>query len=158
MNIECKNDFLSIAKRFEREKILSLTTVSCLIEYIRLHKRKINAEEAKALLEIPIEVLKNSYLICPKRYVEMNRCYFSGNITWTEEPFTSQWKSRFEGKFDLNEIIELTEIVANNFEKYSLASEFLLRNAEVTIRDDIKLSNKLDRYKYYEKIMKVLSY
>ena len=50
MNIECKNDFLSIAKRFERKKILSLTTVSCLNEYIRLHKRKINVEEAKALL------------------------------------------------------------------------------------------------------------
>lgn len=158
MNIECKENFLGIAKKFERERTLSCTTVSCLIEYIRLHKREISAEEAKALLEIPIEVLKNAYLICPKRYVEMKGGYFSRNITWTEEPFTSQWRSRFEGKFDLNEIIELTEIVANNFEKYRLASEFLLRNAEVTIREDVELSNKLDGYEYYEKIMKVISY
>lgn len=154
MNLECKNDFINVAKNFE--KGFDVSTVSMLIIYIRSHRKEINAKEAKSLLEIPIEVLKNAYLINPKEWTETKGGYFAGNITWAEESFTKEWKSRFREEFDLNDIIELCEVIASDFDTYRIPSEFLLRNVEVTIRDDINLFSNLNGYEFYEKLMKVL--
>lgn len=154
MNLECKNDFINVVKKFE--KGFDVSTASLFIVYVRAHRKEISAEEAKLLLEIPLLVLKNAYLIDPKNWVEKRGSYFAGNITWAEESFTKEWKSRFRGNFSLYDIIYLCEIIANDFDTYRIPSEFLLRNVEVTIRDDIDLFSNGNEYEFYEKLMKML--
>ena len=140
-SLDIKRDFGRISQEF-REGNFSLQTVSRLIEIIRLYRKNLTPETASILLEIPINVLENDVeLKNSEKWVKENSDYFAGNITWVDSDFLIDMKKKFyEGKFDLNTIIKLTRHVKDNFEELWSASEFLLRNTEVTIRDDVEIS------------------
>lgn len=161
MNLETKREFNEIAVAFKEDKF-NCKTVSELVRLTREYKKDITNEEAKALLEIPLGVLKNDVeLINPKKWSSEQGGYFAGNITWVDDAFKAKWKSVFtDYDFSLEDIYNLSKIVSDDFEKYRSASEFLLRNAEVTLRDDVKIKKTSNFSKsgqvFYSHILSVL--
>lgn len=139
-DLQLKRDFNEIADEFLAGNF-DPTTVSKIITLIREYQGKLSPEQVKILLEIPINVLENDVeLINPDLWVSHNRGYFSGNITWVESEYFDDIKKRFAtGNFGLGDIIELAKTVQNDYENLYSASEFLLRNVEVTLRDDVQL-------------------
>lgn len=142
MKFDTKRLFYDIAQKF-KDNEYSISTVSEIITTLRENKDEITDLEAEKLLEIPINILKNDVDIQDeKNWANDNASYFGSNVTWVDSNFQEKWKNKFYSKnFQLSDVIELTEIVKNNFKKYRDASEFLLRNAEVTLRDDVVLKS-----------------
>lgn len=140
MKLQTKRDFNKLAQEFMNNKF-DLTTVSNLIVLVRGYNKEISKYEAELLLEIPLNVLSNDVeLIDESEWADKNAGYFEGNITWTDDDFKNFWKSKFSsGKYGLKDIIELCKVVSEDFEKYRNSCEFLLRNVEVTLRDDVKI-------------------
>ncbi len=139
-NMMMRRDFHLISEEFKTENF-TLQTVSRLIEQIRLYKNNLTKEQAVLLLEIPISILENDVEIMGSgRWSKTNGHYFSGNITWVNSDYFTKLKEKFAScKFGLEDIIDLARQVRDNFEELSSASDFLLRNVEVTLRDDVKL-------------------
>ena len=142
MELETRRLFFNIAQKFQQNNY-TISTVSKIIVILRKNKGQITDLEAKRLLEIPINILKNDVEVINKeKWINENSSYFAGNVTCVGNAFQQKWGKKFyNGDFDLSDIIELTEIVKNNFGNYRGASEYLLRNAEATLRDDVILKS-----------------
>lgn len=161
MESEIKSKFYEIAKEFKNDQF-DLKTVARIIIFIRSERKDLTAQEARLLLQIPINVLENDIeLINKPKWVEENGSYFVGNITWADNEFTDKWKTRFsKDNFGLADMVELCKIIADDFDKYRSCCEFVLRNPEVTLRNDVKLKKSSNfNYRgelYYEEILKAL--
>lgn len=140
MKLQAKRDFNELAQFF-LEGNFNLGTVSNLIILVRRYRNEISEIEAKKLLEIPLNILENDVeLIDENNWASRNADYFAGNITWVDGDFEKTWKNKFHSEqYGLEEIYELCKIVSDNFEEHRSSCEFLLRNIEVTIRDDVKV-------------------
>ena len=140
MELQTKKDFNKLAQEFMNDKF-SLTTVSNLIVLVRRYRKEFSKDEAKLLLEIPLNVLSNDVeLINELEWADKPSGYFGGNITWIDDDFKNTWKPKFSsGNYGLKDIIELCKVVSEDFHKYRSSCEFLLRNVEVTLRDDVKI-------------------
>lgn len=139
-DLELIRDFYEISQSFS-EGNYDLLTISGIISKIRSYAAILSPEEARILLDIPISILENDVeLINPNKWAEKNSGYFAGNITWVDSNYFNQLKTKFAyGSFDLNDIVDLVKKVRDDYLNLYLASEFLLRNVEVTFRDDVKL-------------------
>ncbi|MEG0133513.1 MAG: hypothetical protein RR891_06120 [Clostridium sp.] len=148
MELQTKRNFNVIAKEFESNNF-KIETVSQIIVCLRKHKSDLTDQQAKTLLQIPIDVLENDVELKNEiKWQQENSSYFAGNITWADDDFKRLWKDKFTNKsYDLMDIAELCKTVANNFTKYREASEFLLRNVEVTLRDDVDIRSYSNFYK-----------
>lgn len=138
--MQMERDLNSISKLFKLGEF-DLQTVSNLVVYIRQYRHLLTAEQAALLLEIPIDILKNDVeLIKPNKWQIDNADYFGGNIIWVSTEYFDELKKKFySADFELEDIIDIAEHVKNDYENLSSASEFLLRNVEVVIRDDLNL-------------------
>lgn len=132
-------DFFMLKESFENGDF-SLQTISDLIVTIRTHHDKLTSEQANLLLEIPLNVLENDVeLKNSGSWQESKRGYFLGNMN-TGDTDLKYLKERIASEtFNLKDIFSLTKYVQDNFEELSISVDFLLRNAEVTIRDDVRL-------------------
>ena len=140
--MDMERDLNSISKLFKLGEF-NLQTISNLVVYIREHRRLLTPEQAALLLEIPINVLKNDVeLKKPAKWKIDNADYFGGNITWVSTKYFDELKKKFySANFELGDIIDIAEHVKNDYDNLSSASEFLLRNVEVVIRDDVDLTS-----------------
>ena len=139
--INMKRDFNILSKELKSDNF-DLRTISNIVSNIRMHNGNLTAEQAKKLLEIPINVLENDVeLISKVTWQSEHAHYFSGNITWVESDYFIKLKHRFANKnYTLSDIIDIAKIVGDEFDEYRSASEFLLRNVEVVLRDDVRLT------------------
>lgn len=134
-------DFFIIKEEFENGDF-SLQTVSDLIVTIRTYRNKLTSEQAVLLLDIPLNVLENDVELKDNGlWQKSNRDYFSGNMNGHDSDYIKELKERITlASFGLEDIYDLTKYVQGNFKELSMSVDFLLRNAEVTIRDDVKLN------------------
>ncbi|MEK5393987.1 hypothetical protein NSQ59_27185 [Margalitia sp. FSL K6-0131] len=132
-------DFFIIKEAFENGDF-SLQTISDLIVTIRTYRNKLTSEQAVLLLDIPLNVLENDVELKDNGlWQKSNRDYFSGNMNVHDSDYIKELKERITlASFGLKDIYDLTKYVQGNFKVLS-GVDFLLRNAEVTIRDDVKL-------------------
>lgn len=149
-NINLKRKFNKISKDFKNNNF-KLDTVAALVDEIRRGISSLTAQEAELLLEIPISVLETDVeLTNLKEWKEENRKYFSENMA-LEDLYIMELKNKFkEGSYDLDDIKNLTLYIKENFEnlndKFGRSTGLLLRNVEVTIREDVKLINNDNFY------------
>lgn len=138
--IQMERDLNSISRLFKSGEY-DLQTISKLVVYIRKYRNLLTPDQAALLLEIPINILKNDVeLKSPNKWQKDNAEYFGGNITWVKtEYFNELRKKFFSANFELDDIIDIAEHVKDDYENLSRASEFLLRNVEVAIRDDVNV-------------------
>ncbi|MCA1028854.1 hypothetical protein [Cytobacillus kochii] len=134
-------DFFIIKEAFENGDF-SLQTVSELIITIRRYRDELTSEQAVLLLEIPLNVLENDVELKEDGlWQKSNRDYFSGNMNVHDSDYIKELKERITlASFGLEDISDLTKYIQGNFKELSMSVEFLLRNVEVTIRDDVKLN------------------
>lgn len=139
-NLSIVRDFFILKESFENGDF-SLQTVSDLIVTIRTHHSKLTNEQANLLLEIPLNVLKNDVELKNSiSWQESRRGYFLGNMNTDDTDFVKNLKEKVaSASFNLEDIFSLIKYVQDNFEELSTSVDFLLRNAEVTIRDDVRL-------------------
>lgn len=162
MKLQVQRDFYKVANEFKSGQY-DIDIVSRIIVLVREYREELTVEAAKALLEIPINVLeKDVELINDKTWALDNSSYFYGNITWMDSTFQEKWRTKFaSGSYTLEDIAELCRIISSNFDIYRSASEFLLRNVEVTLRDDVRLykySNFNDSgFVFYKKIVEAIN-
>lgn len=139
-----QRQFNFISRSFKSGKF-SLQTIKELIYYTRAYKNVLTNDQVAILLSIPINVLEyDVYLKNPQKWQEERGEYFAGNIvlSMVGTGYLSKLKKRFsEGKFELEDIISIARHVKKDYLKLLEASEYLLRNVEVTIRDDVDLLN-----------------
>lgn len=147
MDLQIKKNFNELARKFEKNEF-DLQTVSSLLVLVRRNRKEISNTAAELLLDIPLNVLQNDIELKDKqKWINDNREYFAGNITWVDENFENEWKQKFSsGNYGIEDIIELCKIVRSDFDKYRSSCEFLLRNVEVTLRDDVIVLNYSNFY------------
>jgi len=149
-NINLKRKFNKISKDFKNNNF-KLDTVAALVDEIRRGISSLTAQEAELLLEIPISVLETDVeLTNLEEWKEQNRKYFSENMT-LDDLYIINLKNKFkEGFYDLDDIKNLTLYIKDNFDdlndKFGRTTGLLLRNVEVTIREDVKLINNDNFY------------
>ena len=139
-DLSAVRDFDVIRKNFESGNF-SLQTITELIIKIREHRYKLSDKEASGLLEIPVNVLKNDVeLVNENTWKNQNSGYFSGNMTAKYDAYVCEMREKIERKeFSFEDIVELTMYVKDNFKELKGDVDFILRNPEVTIRDDVRL-------------------
>ncbi|MBC9783531.1 hypothetical protein H1S01_03265 [Heliobacterium chlorum] len=139
MELNMLREFNLVSEQFERGQY-NLGIISSLIVKIRRFNKSLTPEQAQILLEIPKNVLQNDVTLKDDegKWARTNAGYFSGNMTQTKDPFIREMKAKFSsGNYELADIARLTEYTQKNFKK--LEVEFILRNPEVTLRDDVEL-------------------
>lgn len=140
-NLTMVREFFILKDSFENGDF-SLRTVSDLIVTIRENRNNLTGEQAALLLDIPLNVLEYDVELTDKgSWQESNRGYFLGNMGVDTEYVNELRQKITVGSFSLKDIYDLTKYVQENFKDLSLGADFLLRNAEVTLRDDVKLHN-----------------
>lgn len=137
MKIDVLCEFAKIYSAFCNETH-TLQDVSDIVYLVRMYKHDISDTEKITLLQIPLSVLKKYCEIKSlKDWTSENGSYFAGNMVGGYEPYYSKFLSC---DFYLSDIISLLEDIMSDSTK--LNNDFYLRNPEVTIRDDVKITNK----------------
>jgi hypothetical protein len=120
-----------------------LQTISHLITIIRGNKYNLGKENIRKLLEIPLDVLEHDVELKKESEFIKFGSYFSGNIRTSNDMSILKFKDIFENhEHTLQDIVDFTKAIYNRInvdEKMIYEIEFLLRNPEVVIRDDINL-------------------
>ncbi len=144
MDLQARRVFYKIAIAF-RDGVFDIKTVSQIVENVRHMQRYLTDMEAKELLEIPFNVLKNDvHLKNDTTWVKDNSSYFSDNICVKEKEFEELWRRKFKvGDFNLPDITKLCEFIKNDFNKYG-RNDYLLRNMEVTLRNGVEINESSD--------------
>lgn len=133
-------DFNLISRAFLSDDF-SLSTVSELIVTIRSYRYKLTQEQISDLLDIPINILEEDVELKNATAYLSNGHYFAGNITVKGDSFLDSIRLKFENSpsFDLVDIIDLTKYIRDNISVVNRDLDFILRNTEVTLRDDVHL-------------------
>jgi hypothetical protein len=120
-----------------------LQTISHLIALIRSNKFILTKEQIQKLLEIPIDLLENDVALNSISEFENFGGYFSGNIRLNNDDSFLKFKKVFENhKHTLEDISEFIQLIHERImidKNLLFEIEFLLRNPEVVIRDDVSL-------------------
>lgn len=133
MDLQTQVKFAVIYSNLKKE-IHTLQDISQIITITRHNSKNISLESKKLLLSIPQCVLATQVeLIHPeKKWANARSIYFAGNYG------PGEMRSIFKSKnFDLSTIIDCMNDIMTS--KTGLESDFLLRNPEVTLRDDVKI-------------------
>ncbi|WP_322904796.1 hypothetical protein [Paenibacillus campi] len=138
-NLSMLRNFNELYEDFQNGQF-DLVTVSNILVSIRKYENDLTHEQIKLLLNIPINIMEHDVEISNySEFMEFGG-YFSGNITSQDDEILNKFKEKFRLKqYDLQDIISLTKYVQDNIELIDSDIELILRNPEVTIRDDIKL-------------------
>jgi hypothetical protein len=145
--------FYKITNEFRCQKH-SLNTFVSLVEEIRSNINNMNQTQIQGALDSVIFVLRSSKLKEPLKWSKKNNEYFSGNIIVKsdKDKFLIDLKNKFgSGNYSLSDIVGLAEFVRDYYdrlkEQRGSQVELLLRNVEVTLRDDIEVKDEMDFYK-----------
>lgn len=97
-------------------------------DFLMFYNNELNEDEINAIIDIYTSGLKNSQLKeSEDKWIDSQSHYFAGNS------FVEKWKTKFKQKnFSFIDLVEYTESVRET-KDYN----FGLRNAEVTLRDDV---------------------
>lgn len=144
--------FYQISNKF-RCKEHSLNTFASLVEEIRHNIGNLNQTQVQGSLDNVVYVLENSRLKEPTLWSKKNSEHFSGNIIIKSDKdnFLIKLKDKFDsGKYELDDIKKLTVFVRDYYDRLVKQRgnqvELLLRNVEVTLREDIEVNNEIDFY------------
>lgn len=150
--MSCNDVFYKIINEFRCQKH-SLNTFVSLVEEIRNNVNNLNQTQIQGVLDNVAYVLENSRLKDPTLWSKKNSEYFSGNIIIKSDKdnFLIKTKDKFDsGKYELRDIKGLAVFVRDYydrlFEQRGTGVELLLRNIEVTLRDDIEVNDEIDFY------------
>lgn len=147
-NIQMERDFYAFQREFENGEF-SLQTVSTLIVAIREYETALTSEQVAFLLEIPLSVLSRDVeLKNPGEWQRENRRYFAGNMKdATKSDHIDSIRRKFlSSYFTLEDIYNLTKYVQSNFKELVGSVDYLLRNTEVTIGEDVVIRTGSDFY------------
>lgn len=105
-------------------------------DFIRKYYDLFTSETLRNLVNLYVLILKNSRLkMDEKVWATENSCYFAGNVNLPEDDCYRQlFKSK---KYTLSDLINFTEYISDNLSETRIS--YYLRNAEVTIRDDVNI-------------------
>ncbi|MBU3112110.1 hypothetical protein [Clostridium lacusfryxellense] len=145
-SLTLKKRFLKISNKFKTGDF-NLSTVATIIDEIRFSMGELTSDEVELLLEIPISVLKLDVDLNDKSiWCQENLDYFSGNLCIEDDFVMDLRKKVLDGKCEINDMMGSLEYVKNNYNKlrtrHGRNIELILRNPEVTIREDCKLINE----------------
>lgn len=161
MNFKMRRKFSEVAQEF-KSNTFNVKTIYKIVELVRENKNELTDNECKELLQIPINVLLNDVeLIKELEWSSKNSSYFYGNIPDKINLSSNQWKVKFSnGDYDVEDIGMFCEMIADNFAVYRSASEFMLRNIETTLRDDVKIKT-YSKFKslgefFYRELLKII--
>lgn len=163
-DVEKLNMRKSFRKIYEeiKQNNIQLETISEILTLVREYRYKLNEFEVANLLDIPIDVLRNHVVVIDKKSFLRSGSYFAGNMNTTNDEYMKSFKKKFENQnFSLDDISEILEYAQKNFKVLGNSIDFILRNPEVVIRDDVKLQstkkfNESSKI-YCDKIENVLS-
>jgi len=117
-----------------------LQTISSLVSLIRYYRGFLSDGQFRNLIQIPIDVLDNDVEISNEEKFIRFGGYYSGNIRPTKDKYLSDLKVKFSNRgHELEDILNFTIYIHDNIDKLRYEIEFLLRNTEVVLRDDVKL-------------------
>ncbi|HEY8804808.1 MAG TPA: hypothetical protein VIM42_06830 [Clostridium sp.] len=141
-----KRRFLKISNKF-RTGDFNLSTIAMIIDEIRFSVGELTSDEVKLLLEIPMSVLKHDVdLNDESHWSKENMDYFGGNLCIEDEFVMDLRKKVLKGHCGFNDMWSSLEYVKNNYNKlitkHGRNIELILRNPEVTIREDCKIVNE----------------
>lgn len=132
MDLQTQVEFAGVYSKLQNETHTA-EDISEIIEIIRINKGDISDEAKILLLQIPLCVLnKHVEIEDESAWSEENGSYFAGN--WKEQPLHGTFMSK---SFDLSAIAESLQQIMSDTKL--LNSDFHLRNAEVTLRDDVTI-------------------
>lgn len=145
-SLTLKRRFLKISNKF-RTGSFNLGAVSGIIDEIRFSIGELTSDEVELLLEIPISVLKLDVDLNDEDiWCEENIDYFAGNLCIEDEFVMDLRKRVLEGQCSINDMWGSLEYVKNNYNKlrnrHGRNIELILRNPEITIREDCKIVNE----------------
>ncbi|MBU3180042.1 hypothetical protein [Clostridium psychrophilum] len=145
-----KRRFLKISNKF-RTGDFNLSTVAVIIDEIRFSLGELTSGEVRLLLEIPINVLKFDVdLNDESNWSKENMDYFASNLCIEDEFVMKLRKKVLNGQSGINDMWSSLEYVKNNYNqltnKHGRNIELILRNPEITIREDCKIVNE-DEFK-----------
>lgn len=143
MNDLTKRRFQKISNKFKIGDF-NLNTIAIIIDDIRFSVGELNSDEVKLLLEIPISVLKLDVdLNDESQWSKENMDYFAGNLCIEDEFVMDLRKKVLEGHYGINDMLRSLEYVKDNYNslinRHGRSIELILRNPEVTLREDCKL-------------------
>lgn len=143
-----------------KNNIVSNSDMAAICEDIRMYRKYLTNKEKEELLQILIYVLDNMCKIkgSEKIWAKNNSEYFSGNMCGRDE-LCDKYKLKFNSCcFKLEDISQLAKDIAQNEEYYN--NDFYLRNVEVTLRDDVKITKSLlkkEGYLLADKLEKIIN-
>ena len=145
-SLTLKRRFSKISNKFKKGNF-DLNTVAGIIDEIRFSIGELTSDEVELLLEIPISVLKlNVDLNDKSTWYQENLDYFAGNLCIEDDFVMDLRKKVLEGKCGIDDMWDSLEYVKNNYNKlrtrHGRNIELILRNPEVTIREDCKIINE----------------
>lgn len=146
-----RRDFLELADKFHNEQF-TVQDVSNVITIVRQHTHLLTFSQVSLLLDIPIDVLDTQVVLKkPSSWADANSGYFKENLVGAakhinqssvDPSFINELGLSFDaGNFTIEEICDLTYYVKINCKLLAFYSDFVLRIPEVTLRDDVALSN-----------------
>ena len=144
--LSLRNRFLKVGNKF-RTGDFNLITVATIIDEIRYSVGELTSNEVRVLLEIPISVLKddvslkNEVLWCRE-----NKDYFAGNLCIEDDFGMDLRKKVLECSCDISDMLQSLEYVKDNYNRlinrHGRNIELILRNPEVTLREDCIIVNE----------------
>lgn len=141
--LSIKNRFLKVGNKF-RTGDFNLITIATIIDEIRYSLGELTSDEVRLLLEIPISVLKVDVdLSDDSLWCQENMDYFAGNLCIEDDFGMDLRKKVLEGNCDINDMLRSLEYVKDNYNslinRHGRNVELILRNPEVTLREDCKI-------------------
>ena len=144
--LSLKNRFLKVGNKFKIGDF-NLTTIASIIDEIRYSVGELTSDEVTLLLEIPISVLKVDVDLSDEiLWRNENMDYFAGNLCIEDDFGMELRKKVLEGNCDINDMSLSLEYVKDNYNRlinrHGRNIELILRNPEVTLREDCRIINE----------------
>lgn len=127
----------------------NINDISELVSFVRMARNDLSDDTAISLLKIASEVLSNHVILNMPltRWRNNNSEYFAGNMVSSsydaliKQEFANEYQRKFSSKcFGLDDIGEYLVRIIENYTV--LKNDFYLRNPEVILRDDVKITNQ----------------
>lgn len=112
-----------------------IQSLSLVWDMFNLYSSLFSEELRKVLILSVADALSQAKIAKPEEWAKRNASYFYGNCVGNEA-----WKKTFgSGEYDLESLVTFTKEIAND--PTSNALIYWLRNASVTLRDDVSFPN-----------------
>ncbi len=118
-----------------------LKMISKIVTLIREEKGILKVEQKRVLLNISIDVLENEVSIANAKSFYNEGHYFANNMYSSEVESEKIRKKFLSGNYSLEDITDIVRLVRDRYIDTNMELEFMLRNPEVVLRDDVQINN-----------------